>query len=103
MVVTRAGLHFPKPEWAKWRDGVIRQVNSQFFEPTIAAPCRATVNYWAGDRKRRDIPAILDSIWHVLERSGVVEDDSLIKSVIFEGGYDKENPRAIIALEEMET
>lgn len=103
MVVTRTGLHFPKPEWAKWRDGMLRQVGGQYAHPPIRTTCLARVNYWAGDRKRRDVPAILDSIWHVLERSGVVEDDSLIKSVIFCGSYDKENPRAVIELEEMET
>ena len=30
MVVTRSGLHFPKKEWAKWRDEKVAEVKSSF-------------------------------------------------------------------------
>lgn len=98
MGVTRTGRHYPKPEWAAWRDKQLFSAKLQFDGPAISEPCAATVLYWAGDRKRRDVPAIIDAIWHVLEKAGLVEDDSLIKSVDFRGSYDKENPRAEITI-----
>jgi Holliday junction resolvase RusA-like endonuclease len=98
MGVTKTGIHYPLPAFRAWRDAMLAQVQAQFSGPTICEPCLAHIVYWAGDRKRRDVPAILDAIWHVLERAGVVFDDSLIKSVYLTGGYDKENPRAEIEL-----
>ena len=98
MGVTKTGIHYPKPEWARWRDAMLTQVQRQFSGDPIECECKAVIRYWAGDRKRRDIPAILDAIWHVLERSGIVKDDALIKSVEFHGLYDKENPKAVIVL-----
>ena len=97
--ITRTGHRYPNPVWAKWRDERVNEVLSQFKGQMITVPCCAVVEYFAGDKKRRDVPAVIDSIWHVLEKAGVVEDDCLIKSVDFRGGYDKEDPRARITLE----
>ena len=102
MIVTKTGLHFPRPEWKLWRDKSIAQVHAQKPPQGVSVPCRATIRYWAGDRKRRDVPAILDAIWHVIERSGVLVDDSQIKEVDFIGRYSKENPCAEIVLMESE-
>ncbi|MEI7879829.1 MAG: hypothetical protein WCI95_03030 [bacterium] len=99
MGVTKSGIHFPRRNWAIWRDDMLRQVREQVpAPPRLDLPLKAIIHYWAGDRKRRDVPAILDAIWHVLERSEVVADDSLIKSVDFVGAYNKELPRADIIL-----
>jgi len=56
------------------------------------------LSYLAGDKRRRDNPAIVDAIFHVLEKAGVVADDTLIWPVASSRGYDKENPRAEITL-----
>jgi Holliday junction resolvase RusA-like endonuclease len=99
MGVTKSGIHFPRRNWAIWRDDMLRQVREQIpTPPRLDLPLKCIIRYWAGDRKRRDVPAILDAIWHVLERSEVVADDSLIKSVEFHGAYNKEDPRADIIL-----
>ena len=98
MIVTRTGMHFPKPEWAKWRNDAVYQITEQFTATMIEYECKAYIHYFAGDKKRRDVPAVIDSIWHCLEKAGVMKDDCLIKSVDFVGGYDKENPRAEIQL-----
>ena len=98
MVVTRKGLHFPKPEWAKWRNEAVAGVKEQLpigFK-TISCPVGVRVTYVAGDRRRRDCPAILDSVWHVLEKSGVVSDDTLLWPVVSSRDYDKESPRCEI-------
>lgn len=78
MIITRSGLHFPKPEWAKFRDGVVKQLKAQLppkWTP-IDVPCDVFLEYCASDKRRRDMPAIIDSIWHCLEKSGVVKDDT---------------------------
>lgn len=101
LIVTRSGHRFPRPEWAKWRDEMVSSIKSQLppnFK-TIETDCRIAVEYWAEDRRRRDMPAIIDSIFHVLEKAGVVRDDTLLWVVRSSRGYDKANPRATITLE----
>jgi crossover junction endodeoxyribonuclease RusA len=100
MIVTRTGMHFPKPEWAKWRDNAVAEIKRQLppcFKP-LDVPINMRLNYIAGDKRRRDMPAILDSIFHVVERAGVVTDDSLIWVVESSRSYDKEHPMAIMYL-----
>ncbi|MFA5378127.1 MAG: hypothetical protein WC455_20410 [Dehalococcoidia bacterium] len=76
-IVTRTGHRFPRPEWAKWRDAMVLSVRSQLpvGHVPICRPCAVSVVYVPEDRRRRDVPAVLDSLWHVLERAGVVDDD----------------------------
>ncbi len=96
MIITRTGRHFPKPEWQKWRDDAVRQVRLQLPTgfPPITKPVDMILDYWAGDRLRRDMPAIIDSIFHVLEKSGLVEDDTLIWVTESARNYDSGNPHA---------
>lgn len=94
MIVTRTGLHFPKPEWAKWRNAMVAVVRSQLptdWQP-IDAPCLVKLTYIAGDKRRRDQPAIIDAIFHVLEKAGVVTDDTLMWINDSTRGYDKARP-----------
>jgi Holliday junction resolvase RusA-like endonuclease len=96
MIVTRSGMHFPKPEWAKWRDVTVALIKLQLppgWKP-ISRPCDVHLEYVAGDKRRRDMPAILDSIFHCLEKAGVVEDDVLIWVTESTRSYDKINPMA---------
>ena len=98
MGVSRTGHHFPKKNWAKWRDEAVQQIQAQMPTgyPPFTEPVNVRLEYWAGDRRRRDQPAILDSIFHVMERAGVVADDTLIWVTESSRGYDKANPRAIL-------
>ena len=100
MVVTRSGLHFPKPEWAKWRDEAVRGVKEQLSKSfkTIGQPVNVRVTYVAGDRRRRDCPAIFDAVWHVLEKAGVVADDTLLWPVESSRSYDKDSPRVTVEI-----
>lgn len=96
MIVTRSGVHVPKPSWAKWRDQAVQQIRAQL--PTGWTPIDIPINmnliYVSGDRRRRDMPAIVDSIFHCLEKAGVVTDDTLIWITSSSRRYDKENPGA---------
>ena len=99
-IVTRQGKHIPRKEWALWRDAKIAEVRSQLPAgfSAIAIPVTASLAYVAGDARRRDMPAILDSIFHILERAGVVTDDTFLWISSSQRAYDKQNPRAIITI-----
>lgn len=78
----------------------LRALTAEWFkECNISVPCKLEVEYWSGDKRRRDIPAMVDSLYHCFERSGILKDDSLVKELHWmQLGYDKENPRAAIRL-----
>ena len=100
MIVTKKGKHIPKKTWAIWRDDAVNQVIGQLppnWEP-ISTPKNIRLDYVAGDRMRRDFPAILDAIFHVLEKAGFCVDDTLLWPTQSTRAYDKENPRATISV-----
>lgn len=96
ITVTRSGKRYPNKSWAKWRDIAVSQVRQQWHSPMFTGPVNVRLEYFAGDKRKRDMPAIIDAIFHVLEKSGVVEDDCLLWVAESSRGYDKKNPRAII-------
>ena len=101
MIVTRTGRRFPKPEWAEWRDSAVNEIKAQLpklFRP-IDVPTAIRMDYLAGDKRRRDMPAIIDAIFHVLEKAGVVKDDTLLWVTESTRGYSKEAPSATITFE----
>ena len=99
-IVTRQGKHIPKAEWASWRDEKVAEVRAQLPADfsAIAVPVNASLAYVAGDARRRDMPAVLDSIFHILERAGVVVDDTFLWINTSTKAYDKANPRAVITI-----
>jgi len=98
MGVTRTGRHYAKPTFARWRDDAVRQIRCQLpsgWKP-IDVPCNVRIDYVAGDRRRRDMPAVLDAVWHVLEKAGVVADDTLLWAAQSSRSYDKAAPGCTI-------
>lgn len=98
IIITRTGRRFPNRVWAKWRDEAVRGIKEQlprFFKP-ISEPCRVRLTYVAQDMRRRDFPAICDAVWHVLEKAGVVADDTLLWPAESTRSYDKHSPRCEI-------
>jgi len=101
MQVTRMGHHFPKPEWAAWRNQAVLQIKSQLpmgFK-TITEPISVVVNYTKSDKRRRDVPGMADALYHVLERAGVLADDSLAEDLYWTcAGLDRDNPGITIRI-----
>ena len=103
VLMTRHGRRYPKPNFAAWRDYAILEVKGQnvLMEP-ISRPVDVIIHYFPEDRRRRDVPGIIDGIWHVLERAGVVKDDALLggfgKSVIFYNMGVSEKPRVVLEI-----
>lgn len=88
VAVTRTGRRYPNKLFAAWRDAQVAVVRSQLppgHEP-IAWPCGVCIEYTPEDRRWRDVPAVIDAIWHVLEAAGVVADDRWLGArwVLFE-------------------
>lgn len=102
VIVTRSGHRFPNKVYAAWRDKAVMQVKGQYRGKTcFTVPCFANIRYWKGDLRRRDVPAIMDGIWHVLERAGVVKDDCLLEDVQWESmPVDRKEPRVTIEIGE---
>lgn len=42
---------------------------------------RAKILYTPGDHILRDVPGIMDAIWHLLEHSGVIQNDAQIREL----------------------
>jgi len=96
---TKTGKSYPKKLFADWRAEAIRQIRAQLpsgWTP-IALPCNVRLDYVAEDRRRHDMPAVLDAIWHALERAGVVADDTLLWVTQSSRSYDKAEPGVTIA------
>jgi len=79
------------------------QLQKQSFSNSFALPVDVEINYWTGDRRRRDAPGIIDALWHLLERCGVVSDDAHLggfeRSIVYKNcGLDKANPRVEITI-----
>ena len=102
IVICRNGNRFPKKEWAQWRDSKVAEVRLQLprgFQ-VITVPVNVCLDYVASDKRRRDMPAIIDAIFHVLEKAGFCADDTLIWVTRSSRSYSKENARAVITVTE---
>ena len=95
MGITRTGRHYPKAKWGSWRDGVVLLLLGQNRAKIVFdSPSQVEARYWRGDNRRRDIPAMIDSVWHCLERAGIVEDDTMLEDCDWRCmGLDRERPR----------
>lgn len=102
MGITRTGRHYPKKLFVEWRADMEAQVRAQVGYPgPYTKPLKAVFNYFPGDLRRRDVPAMLDAVFHVLERTGIVEDDSLIEDTTWmKHPLDRTRPRVIVELAE---
>lgn len=101
MGVSRTGHHYAKPTFKTWRDDAVDQICMQLadYDPCFrpfTEPCGVRLDYVSGDKRRRDMPAVIDAVWHVLERAGVVQDDCLLWACDSSRSYDKSSPGVTI-------
>ena|SRR3990167_574553 len=104
MQIARTGRHYPLKAWAEWRDNVVANLEVYVYQSGIKfpinEPCRVEALYWKGDRRRRDVPGMMDALWHCLERAKIVTDDKLFEDVTWiMKGLDRKNPRVEIKIE----
>ena len=79
----RTGGHYPDKRFKLWREDATHQLMQQNAQtggnPYFNKPCVVHVGYWAGDKRRRDVPGMMDALCHLLEHCCIVEDDSLLE------------------------
>ena len=103
--ITRTGHRYPNRKWAEWRDQVVREIREELKnkeKDMITTPCQMQVIYTPNDAKRRDMPAMIDAIFHCLERAGLVKDDYLIQRLRwYQMPKDVKNSGTSIEIEEI--
>ncbi len=75
VVVTRSGHRYPQARFVNWRKEALKQLPKLKM---IEAPCSVMIDYFPSDNRRRDVPGIIDALWHLLERGGLIKDDCLL-------------------------
>ena len=105
---TKSGRSFPNRRFTQWHDDALAQILKQGAAGKVGAIAggsrlRLTVTFYHGDKKRRDSDNQLSSILDLLVDAGVLEDDNwqAIPEKHVYDVFDKDNARAVIALEEL--
>lgn len=105
ILITRTGHRYPPVNFVEFRRVMIGQIleQSHHNQSSIYYPKPLTmemsVSYVAGDRRRRDVPGMLDALMHILERAQIIEDDAQIRHVAWqELGMDRQRPRVTMTL-----
>jgi Holliday junction resolvase RusA-like endonuclease len=108
VIITRTGLRFPAKRFVTWRKDALEQLEPQIAKITLPLPldepCNVTVDYVASDMRRRDVPGMIDALWHLLEKANVITDDKYLgghgANVVFVNrGKDKENTGVTITID----
>lgn len=103
VIVPRTGKRFPNKRFCEWRAHAFQEMKAQSVPVLqLDTPINVTIKYYAGDNRRRDVPGIIDALWHVIERYGVVKDDKhlggILCSTLFEHWGKQDNPRLDVSL-----
>ena len=79
IIVTRTGHRYPSSRFSAWRNEAMVEINKQLkvLHP-IDYPVSVHIVYTAADRIRRDMPGIIDALWHVIEKCQIVTDDTFL-------------------------
>lgn len=105
VLTTRTGHRYPPKAFKAWRDGMVadigRQVHNKIVPLPFVKPVHLVVRYVPGDRIRRDVAGMLDALCHVLERAGIVLDDSQVQRVTWvTQTMERGQARCVVTLEE---
>lgn len=101
VVVTRTGHRFPAKRFTDWRTKALDELQTQCdgIPQPIRHKLALIVDYTPGDLRVRDVAGMLDAICHLLERSGLIENDGLIRDCTWhEFEMDRQKPHAVVTL-----
>jgi Holliday junction resolvase RusA-like endonuclease len=106
VVVTRTGHRFPAKRFKEWREDALLQLKPQLTKWKDCLPFNRPISiqvyYTTKDLRRRDVPGILDAIWHLLEKANIVTDDTFLgghgEQVLFHNRGKVIKPEIIIKL-----
>jgi Holliday junction resolvase RusA-like endonuclease len=87
-----------------WQASAIDQLRDQFKDlKVVDYPINVAVEFYFATKRRKDLDNALSGVMDALVHAGILEDDDVAHvdniSISF-GGYDKENPRTIIYIDD---
>lgn len=77
--ITSTGKRYPGKRFKAWRDEAMGKISYPVTE--FSGPVTMIVDYVPGDNIRRDVPGLLDALCHLIEKVGLVRDDTQVKCV----------------------
>jgi len=105
--ITRTGHRFPTRAWSEWLADTLPLIEVQRLKQHIKEPMldkmELRVDYYSEDNRRRDCTALLDAIFHVLEKAGIVKDDAQFKIIDWtdHGKVEGETARAEVYMDKL--
>lgn len=100
VLITRTGHRYPPKRFQAWRDAVLKCIPPMAGPYT--GPLHIIVDYVPGDKRKRDVPGMLDALLHVLERGRCMLDDAQVKQVTWTPfPLDRKRPRCTVTLSPM--
>jgi len=94
---TRTGHRYPDKRFVEWRADALAQLPNR--PPRIDGPVAMIVDYTPGDRRIRDMDAMLGTLGHLLCKAGVLEDDAQIVALHWHPfPMDRDHPQCIVTL-----
>ncbi|SHK20072.1 RusA family crossover junction endodeoxyribonuclease [Thermocrinis minervae] len=77
----KGGKVFKPPRVKNWEVRAIWEIKQQYTGEKINKPVSMQVTFILPNRRKRDIDNMLKSLWDVLEKAGVIENDSQIYKI----------------------
>ena len=103
VMITRTGRRYPSKRFKDWRDDAIDQLTN-CYTYMMLGDMHLVVDYVPGNKIRRDVPGMLDAICHLLEYTGILQDDAQVKNVEWhQWPLDRKNPKVRVVLSSLNT
>lgn len=94
--ITRSGHRYPDKRFVAWREMVVPELELQRGKCElfpIASTVSIECDYTPGDRRTRDVPGMLDALFHVIVKAGLLVDDGLVWAVTWRRNeMDRQQP-----------
>ena len=100
MGVRRDGRHYPKARFESWRSQASFEIMkqkvklplTQHMKLPLLGDLTVTISYRTFDNTLRDVPGMLDALWHLLTHTQIIENDGQIKGVAWIYPWRTEGP-----------
>ena len=96
-------MKFPSKAYKEWHEDATNQLWGKIPKEPIKG-ARITIAIYAPDKRSADLTNKAESIMDLLVDNKIIEDDNWYvcsEILLMFGGVDKENPRAVVAIDEV--
>ena len=100
MGVRRDGRHYPNARFESWRSIAVCELMKQkvklplmqHMQLPLLGDVTVTISYRPFDNTVRDLPGMLDALWHLLTHAQIIQNDGQIKGVNWAYPWRTEGP-----------